>query len=1570
MAEETDIVGEDLFAEFKTQPTAEPEAAAPVETDLFAEFRPEPVAEAPVAEDVDLFAEFKEAAPEVAPEPVAPEPAPAAEEDLFAEFRGEEAAPEGPSQETLAFQARQGIPEEEAAPAAVQEQGTINQRFRERRTRARLEAVEAREAGDFERANRAEEEFEELNRTILESGEIQGQANVAAARSEAIDTAFIGVKALESGLTFGLSDVLFRRLEESDAFFKLLGIETAGAVNATTTNQQIIQAVGKMAGTLISGAASAKGIVNPLVARFKNISDAKALLAVRLGTAGLINLTDNASQIANGDKSFAEGLRDAMIGIASAGVGVVPETFVKSGIGNFLSQIATDLAFDISVDAFLTKRLRKDNIKEWMIQELPNLATSIIFAGRDLKDVDFESNRVRIKNEIIDGLKAKIRKGDVKVEPSDDEGLQLKQDLEPVAGERVAEAEVIPATGQPQKVVEETPIVEGGEIEIKPPESVRAEQQRGAEETDAEAFDPDVPRFSQRVAREIPESREGVDALQLKVDHLSNEEAVTQARAMIDADEAFVRDAIRDPKRSQDPIIFTAAQLLIKDTQEAGDIDKVITLTEEFTPKTTNAAQALQKLSLFSLYEPGTMLRHAQREVEKISKAQKAKDATRRKPRKVKEATPVSEDKTKAIPTAIRDAHDKAAQDTNTSEKSKERKRRLGSKVRRAVARISRGKAEDLPVWETYKRGVAEATFSRIDAALDPKATRNKPALQDFTTRLQALVSGRLDLPETARATLTPVEAAKLVITDFRENTGKYKQAVAEAKRFVKDKYKGKPQLLAEVDKVFAGVLDSPLTDSMRSNMVRDALKQMDADIDKIVRENVGVGRETKAKLVDKLVKEVGLKLEDATAFADSVRNEFNIKATKAKRSAFNKILTPKERSQRKSKIRKLIEVSNMASRTEGELRGLAEEAIGKTAAGEIELSKAEQRQIVEFMQDAQEAERLGNSREHDKNIARALAIVANKAPVGIGKKISTVQTMAQLLNLKTVGRNLIGNSIFAGIDNVSKTLQVPIDKLISLQSGKRTAGLPSVRQQLKGWKKGFIDSAEEVGEGINTQPHLQSQFSLEQAQAFANTWASKALGFALRVPDRASYNAEFTDSMRRQMAVQDIEKPTMAIIDNAIYDATYVTFQDNSVAARVLSGFKNLLNLKFLGFDFGVGDLIIKYPFTPANLLQRGIDYSPAGLLRGIAELAAPLYGKELNQYRASLNLARGIVGSNIWGGAFLLARLGIISGAGERDRDVEDLERSQGRGRYRVNTSALKRFVSSGFNAEVVKPQELDVYKTYDWAQPISFAVGGGATLGEPTVRRNMRTGDVLGSVALAVTEASRTLAEQPLLTGLRRVASNEDPVESIGEVLSSAPASFIPTLMGQIALYSDPAIKDARDRSIMNDAKKRIAKKLPYFNQFVPNRRRSTGEEIKVENPTMFNIFVSPAIVTEFHSSPGAQLVNDIYERGFGVERRQFPRIMPDRMTFNNKTVDLDGTQRNRFQQLVGEDTMKRLDKFADQQWVWTASPETVAKTIDTKILSLSKKIAVQQMIKEMGGIKEFNRIANEQDAIRRR
>ena len=91
------------------------------------------------------------------------------------------------------------------------------------------------------------------------------------------------------------------------------------------------------------------------------------------------------------------------------------------------------------------------------------------------------------------------------------------------------------------------------------------------------------------------------------------------------------------------------------------------------------------------------------------------------------------------------------------------------------------------------------------------------------------------------------------------------------------------------------------------------------------------------------------------------------------------------------------------------------------------------------------------------------------------------------------------------------------------------------------------------------------------------------------------------------------------------------------------------------------LGEYILPYPRVPANLLNRGLAYSPAGVLKGALNLASAVGEVESGNYRTGLlSLTRGFLGLGMTPLIWELAKLGILSGGDkDEDRKVREVKR-----------------------------------------------------------------------------------------------------------------------------------------------------------------------------------------------------------------------------------------------------------------------------------------------------------------------
>ncbi|OKP81648.1 hypothetical protein A3842_11255 [Paenibacillus sp. P3E] len=577
-------------------------------------------------------------------------------------------------------------------------------------------------------------------------------------------------------------------------------------------------------------------------------------------------------------------------------------------------------------------------------------------------------------------------------------------------------------------------------------------------------------------------------------------------------------------------------------------------------------------------------------------------------------------------------------------------------------------------------------------------------------------------------------------------------------------------------------------------------------------------------------------------------------------------------------------------------------------------------------------------------------------------RKVASAQTQAQLLNPKTQVRNVLGNELFYRLERINKYVSTPIDIARSKLTGSDRTVTFRTFNQGKYWDN-WIKGGSAGARGVNING-LETQFDLA-SPAFRGKYnplkyTEKALGASLRSFDNAAYSRAVNKSLGEMATLDAINKgvkPSKEYVQNFVAKTDenvrqiaddygrYVTFQDNNIISQGLTKFKRGLNL---GKDFGLGDLVLKYPKTPGALLMRALEYSPAGFIRSGMQIARPIFKNGIKKDPAAVvqGLSRAIVGT------FGLSALGyylidndIITGQASKDPDVRALQTAAGKGAYQVNLSALERFVTSGFDKKAGKIKEGDLLYTYDWMQPVSIAISLGANtnkaLSGEGPKNNVATG-IAGGVYDAVSGSVNTLTEQSVLQGLQRAAEGypgQTAMDKIADILSDIPASFIPTIFNQVKQLSDNTKRETTDPTLLEKSLNKAQAKIPFFAGKLPKKYDTLGNEQKhYQNSDVGDIFLNPGFATRYKLSDEARMIVDlIAETG---DESVAPRVP-------NKKVNglpLTGEEFSRLSQLQGEFTNKSLGKVKE-----SLSDKSKIKSINKKLTDSGSK-AKKELLKE--------------------
>jgi hypothetical protein len=662
----------------------------------------------------------------------------------------------------------------------------------------------------------------------------------------------------------------------------------------------------------------------------------------------------------------------------------------------------------------------------------------------------------------------------------------------------------------------------------------------------------------------------------------------------------------------------------------------------------------------------------------------------------------------------------------------------------------------------------------------------------------------------------------------------------------------------------------------------------------------------------------------------------------------------------------KAVETFNLQSESVTRQRLSEVEKITNKALKDKNLSADEVESIREF---AQRVGQMSGDAKLDSSMELQTILQTLERPT-FGQKLSTAQTIAQLLNPKTIVRNALGNEMFYRVEQINKLLATPIDIARSkITGGERTITFIS-NNQGQYWRN-WLTGAKAGWKGVNPMG-LTTAYDLGP-QAFHSKWnpltyLEKSLGATLRSFDHAGYMRAYNKSIgelatlraineglsgqaKKEAIAQYIREADENMVQIADQYGKYATFQDNTMLSTALTKVKKGMNkVSTLGTteDFGLGDLVLKYPKTPGNLIMRALEYSPAGVVRSAHLLKSMAKTKNPAEIRDFwLSLTRAITGT---GGfsllGYVLADKGILTPGGSSDYELASLEKSAGKQPHSVNISALGRFVSSGFNLDKAGIEEGDTFVSYDWAQPISMAVA----LGTGVSQSGKENGELSlgGATKGAFDSATNTIINSSVLKGVNDFLASypgRTMSDRIGDAAKGAVGSFVPTLSNQFRQIGDNTARTTYSPNLLPEIKNRAINRIPGLEKTLPPAYDTLGNERQTyqnDGNNLLNVFLNPSFVSKYNPSPEAKFaLNAINATG---DKNLAPRMAQKKLDGESLT----SKEYAEYQRIMGEEAKKGLTQILHYEG---RDSEEVSKAIE-KVLREAGKAAREAIRSQRG------------------
>lgn len=368
--------------------------------------------------------------------------------------------------------------------------------------------------------------------------------------------------------------------------------------------------------------------------------------------------------------------------------------------------------------------------------------------------------------------------------------------------------------------------------------------------------------------------------------------------------------------------------------------------------------------------------------------------------------------------------------------------------------------------------------------------------------------------------------------------------------------------------------------------------------------------------------------------------------------------------------------------------------------------------------------------------------------------------------------------------------------------------------------------------------------------------------------------------------------------ITTALDEAMKATFKDDNALTEMLSSIKRSTNR--VG---GMGNFLLTFTKTPANIAMRIADYSPAGL----ASAAVKRVKGQTDAAQFIDDISKGITGTGLMVLGAQLFKAGILTGPESDDKDEAAFMRTQG---FKPNA------VHVG-----------DKYYTIDWAQPAASGLMMGAAI-MAELEKNPDASFADASVAAGKTALNTWIEASPVKSIEDLFSSYEGLPGGVSELVQEIPGSFIPSTVGATARTVDPVQRQTYSKGDwLGTLFGGMQAKIPGASKSLPAAYDTWGRPTTRQNSTgeaAFAQFVSPGTLGNANESPIDNVILELFQDT--GNNKVFPRKAGWSVTVDGESKSLTNREYSDYQREMGqmsyniaEYLVPKFDNLTDEQKV---------------------------------------------------
>jgi len=526
---------------------------------------------------------------------------------------------------------------------------------------------------------------------------------------------------------------------------------------------------------------------------------------------------------------------------------------------------------------------------------------------------------------------------------------------------------------------------------------------------------------------------------------------------------------------------------------------------------------------------------------------------------------------------------------------------------------------------------------------------------------------------------------------------------------------------------------------------------------------------------------------------------------------------------------------------------------------------------------------------EFDKVRKKAAKQIADQMPASWKDKLVAWRMLSMLGNVRTHVRNIVGNAIFMPAVGMKNKLGALAEITTGQKTRTKTLGIAS--KQARSFAKADAKTMEGILRGdakYNDGDQVQQERKIFGQGKGA---ISKTLGKGLqKLVDFNSNKLEQEDWIFLQrhyrnalagymtankLKASDMTGATLeAARTYAVQEAQKATYRD----ANAIAAWLNKAQKEHPAAGFVV-NAVLPFKKTPANILKRGIEYSPVGLVNAVIRgnhqvklwndyqngKLSTLPDKAISPNQWIDKFCSGLTGTAIMAMGALLANLGAVHAG--LDDDDDEFEKLQGEQEYAINPGrALNRL----FNVQLFGE---DATYTIDWAAPVCMPFFTGAAIFDSFYKQSGGKVDiahVLDSI-MGITEPVFNLSMLDGVNSLLDVSQygEGNAITQIGEkIITNYATSYIPTIIGQAARTMDTTrrksyVESGADLSTFRYALEQAENKIPWLSKRNIPYRNVWGEaDVSGRAEAAIENFISPGYGNRLKNDPVVTELERLY------------------------------------------------------------------------------------------------------------